>query len=45
MKRTQPDIPRRKQNAPRVEPSSRQSESDPVVAAFRASTWHRVHPF
>ncbi len=45
MKRTQPDTPRRKQNAPRVEPSSRQAESDPVVDALKLSASWRIHPF
>jgi hypothetical protein len=43
--RTRPDIPRRKQFAPRVEPTVRQSETDPVAAALEASVWRRIHPF
>jgi hypothetical protein len=43
--RTRPDIPRRKQNAPRVEPTSRQAEADPVAVALDAAAWRRIHPF
>jgi hypothetical protein len=45
MKRTQPDIPRRKPTAPRLEPTSRQAENDPVAAALDESVWRRIHPF
>ncbi|MFL5757395.1 MAG: hypothetical protein ACJ77N_14005 [Chloroflexota bacterium] len=45
MSRTRPNIPRRKQNAPRVEPTSRQAEADPVAAARDAAAWRLIHPF
>ena len=45
MSRTRPDIPRRKQIAPRLEPTSRQAESDPVAVALDAIASRGFRPF
>jgi hypothetical protein len=43
--RTRPDIPRRKPTAPRIEPSSRQADSDPVASALDTIAWRGIRPF